>query len=337
MLNLKKTAVAVLALGSSAVFAGTMGPVCVPGSVTVPCETNAWGVGIYALYLEPNYSAPLSHIAAFSTGAGTDFVELDPRWSWGFKLEGAYYFSTGNDLNLNWYHVRRSTTRSFAGVVDVDNALLGVDGTAAISAVHDFEPEWDAVNLEFGQRVNFGERDVIRFHGGVQYTRIHRDGTLTVTEVGATTGDIGGLTFGTGSVSTDVKFDGFGPRIGADMSYNLGNGFGIYANGAAALLIGRHNVDLFYTPTAAGTFVPTPFGFTAVNDSSHNAMSPELEAKLGIKYDFAMAQGDLTIDLGYMWVNYFNAQSFVYNGTEMHSADFSLHGPYLGIKWAGIV
>jgi len=312
MLNLKKTAVAVLALGSSAVFAGTMGPVCTPGNVTVPCERTAWDFGGQALYFEPT----------LGIGDGFEFDDFDGRfgdgrfggfrqfhsfnnnWNWGFKLEGSYHFHTGNDINVSWYHL------------DNDN-----DHRFGRFRMHD-QPQWDAVNVELGQHVDFSEWKVIRFHGGVEYARLENNRHARMD----------GFVFEgfDGRHSRDNHtFNGFGPRFGADMTYMLGNGFSVYANGATALLIGSSKFDHRIHPF---------FGFS--HDNSRTLMVPELEGKLGGKYTYPMAQGDLILDVGYMWINYFNAHHTIVRRpfhVDVRENDVAFNGLYFGLKWVGNV
>lgn len=329
MLNLKKTAVAVLALSSSAVFAGTMGPVCSAVNVTVPCESTAWDVGARALYLQPVYSGGGYSYAAINNN--NRYLDYNNTWGWGFMVEGSYHFETGSDANLNWYHFSRSANKSYT----VNNAgglgnLVSVTNTTTGNISTD--PKWDAVNLEFGQHVDFGEKKDIRFHGGVQYARIANTTTLSATLTGAIT-SVAGNAAGTYSVSYQRKptYNGFGPRVGADMGYAWGNGLGVYANGAMALLAGSSKVAISATDNQ---------GNSLTQSASKSTIAPELEAKLGLSYDYAVAQGDLTLDLGWMWVNYWNVTQSVAGIGPLSVAQeggFGVQGLYFGLKWLGNV
>ncbi|KTC84893.1 Lpg1974 family pore-forming outer membrane protein [Legionella brunensis] len=299
---------AALTLGSS-VFAGTMGPVCTPDNVTVPCASTAWDLGIQALYLRPTYSADNRHFAygGFQDINGTTvYRQLKTDWDWGFKLEASYHFNTGNDINVNWYHWDEDKTYVFS--------RPSLDGERFLTLHHHVKPKWDAVNAEFGQHVDFGLRKNIRFHGGLQFARLQQREYSPYTEIfpdGST---------GTGANRLKFKYSGVGPRIGTDMSYDLTNNFAVYGNAATAILVGDNEV--------IDTSDVSP------NRGSHTSVVPELEAKLGAKYTHLIAKGTLILDGGYMWINYFDTFHMVQENVRGQT-DFALNGPYVGIKWIG--
>jgi len=322
MLNLKKTAVAVLAFGSSAVFAGSMGPVCSAVNVTVPCEATAWDFGAKALYLKPQVGTN----SGYSPVVSTDVVDHAPNYNWGFQIEGSYHFNTGNDLNINWYHLSKSS-QAFLGAQPASTFAFptGVATTELTAASLSTDPKWDAVNIEFGQHVDFGDNKAIRFHGGAQYARLANK--TTTSSISTFRGTLVGDATGYAQTTTySPTYNGFGPRLGMDMSYDWGNGLGIYANGATAILAGTRS----FTATYADNLGNAASSF---NNNSRTAIVPAVDAKLGATYTYAMAQGDLTLDAGWMWTNYFNVRANV-NGDV---SDFGLQGPFVGLKWLGNV
>jgi hypothetical protein len=315
---LKNTAAAVIGLSSGAVFAGTMGPVCSAVNVTVPCEATAWEFGGKGIYFQPTLGGnDLASQRTYTLPNGETAIRgKNPSYAWGFFLEAGYHFNTGNDLNLNWYHLRKNNS----GVFTNYNSTNGATNYVTV------DPQWDMVNIEFGQHVDFGENKSIRFHGGAQYARLSADTSLTN---GQTT-NLTGI-----STVSNPTYNGFGPRVGADMAYDWGNGISIYANGAASLLAGTSKFN--NTVTVGGAVAPLAAGTTSVVGSTTQVV-PELDAKLGATYTYALAQGDLTLDAGWMWVNYFQVlQNSVFDASSAAQGNLGLQGPYVGLTWLGNV
>jgi hypothetical protein len=59
MQKCKKITAMLLSLLNGIVFAGTMGDVCQPMSLHLPCERNALAMKAHALYLVPSYAGNL--------------------------------------------------------------------------------------------------------------------------------------------------------------------------------------------------------------------------------------------------------------------------------------
>lgn len=307
MLNLKKTAIALAVFSSSASFGGSMGPACLPGNVTVPCEGLGWDIGVQALYLQPIFD---SSRAFGLTSSG--FRELNNKWDWGYNLVGAYHFNTGNDVRFNWMHY---DANSQAGT------YLGLTPFGAAAYTQQNTNKFDQVNMVLGQHVDMGLIKNTRFYGGLQYASIRSDFLLSYrTPVVGTVTGVNGY--------SNADFNGVGPVFGIDYSYDLLRGISLTANTAGSILYGSSR--------NTNGFVFLPSGLVPASSYvSKKSIVPSFEAKLGLNYAHTMAQGVISLSGGYQVLNYLNAFTLVGTTTGISNSNYGLFGPYLGLNWHG--
>ncbi|MFA5960525.1 MAG: Lpg1974 family pore-forming outer membrane protein [Tatlockia sp.] len=314
----KKTTLAIIALLLNKVaFAGTMGPVCTPGDVTVPCEATHWDIGAQALYLQSVYSADKEY--EFNPQG---FIHsMNQKWGFGYRLEGSYHFYMGNDVTMTYINYDKESHRfGFAGAIPF--AFAFEPSSLKI------ENQFDQANLVLGQHVDISARKQLRFYGGLQYAKIRVDTTDQFTTVPTVL-----LRRGATGIAEyrDTDFNGFGPAVGIDYNYNVVNGLSLTANSAFSLLYGtnRYNSGFIVGPSGAV--------FSAFQHSQKTVV-PSFEGKLGLKYSQDCAQGTLNLEGGFQALNYFNAletRRFYGLVQYHHASNFALYGPYLGAKWVG--
>jgi hypothetical protein len=317
-------------------------PMHISHTSTCSCKKPLWTVGVQALYLKPSFGGNGLGYSSFSNygndipgnlvdvnGATNYISNMNPQRSWGFRLEGDYSLDGINDLNINWGHFNETTT----GHLPLGTLFAGSAGGLYAGYIR-VAPSWDAINAEAGHRFVFDTNKALRLHVGVAFARIKNKFTNYP------------QLYRTGNplfVTTDtLSYKGFGPRFGGDFDYSFGCGWGVYAKGAGSLLVGsaKQSAHGYYD----FTFLTNTFPYSTGNYSqSHsNVVVPEVEAKLGLTYEHAFAQGKLGFDLGYLWMAYLNAVvsqvgADVYSSAISSSTttNFDLNGLYFGIKWTG--
>lgn len=321
---------------SSATFANSN-----PGSssapVTIPIVNNAWYVGVNALYLRPNlggnnlgytsfgnYGTDFNNVRVERNGAANDLNDITPDRAWGFQLNAGYRFCAANDIDINWYHFNDSTNGYFP-----TGTLFAGSASALYARQINLDSRWDAVNIEVGQRFDLNAMNMLRLHVGLNISRI--ENTVINYPSLTATGDPVFITH------DKITYTGIGPRLGADYLYHTSCGLGIFAKAGASLLVGKAE------QTVSGYHDLGGFNLYSTGNykqSNNNIVIPELDANLGIKYDYTLNQGVLGFNLGYMFTTYLNAiVSQVGTGvvsssiSTSSSTNFNLNGPYLGISW----
>lgn len=299
-----------LFVAASSAYSGDMGPACDKDNLNTPCANTGLNFAGRALYLQPGYGGSPwigERTVTNTTNNVTQQYGVKPGYSWGFFLEGSYHFSKGKDFNLNWYSLNNKANQS-------NNLASGGSRTSSITT------NWDAVNFEVGKSFKFGDIDLTRIHAGVEYARINAAKPFaTQNNVASPIININQAGYAAGN--TRSNFNGFGPRVGIDLNYNLPyawtEGFKAYANGAIAILSGS-----------------TKYNRTQLSGNdyqSSNQVVPELDIKLGLNYMHDIARGQLIFDAGWMWYDYISGVV----GGALGDGNVSFQGLYFGLKWQG--
>ena len=228
-----------------------------------------------------------------------------PSQKGGFKIaiDPLYLRSTPgtniNDSNFDW---------GFFSQVGYLFPATGNDLTVNYTYLRSGENvslDLDDVNLEVGQRLTTGAFDM-RLFTGIRYT--HLNYALDFSTPG-------------NKQSLTNLFHGFGPRMGVDVRYQLGNCscFGLDTHINTSLLVGNVSAK-------------TQNGMATIS-SSMNRIVPELDAKVGIDYTYPIPCGNksaFAVEVGYQTSNYFNAFDTAF---VRGSGDANFDGAYLEVKY----
>jgi Legionella pneumophila major outer membrane protein precursor len=315
---LNKITLAILSIVISGfVFAGTMGPSCIPVNVTVPCVCNKWDIAAQAIYFQPTYSAGKD----LETDLEGNLRTARLKWGWGYRLQGSYHFCTGNDLSMTLIHYdKTSKSGHFAEFTPYATTRIPFNLSLA--------NKFDQVNLILGQHVDMGTNQKMRFYGGIQYAKILVDTKnhfttvpIALTEIGITSLD----------KTHNTQFEGVGPVLGIDVSYHLLPCLSLTGNTAFAIPYGtsRFVEDFVLGPDNLVNFS---------NAHKKKVVTPSMEAKLGVKYIWECVHGILHLEGGYQVINYFNlfqTKGQIESTMGKPKSDFGLYGPYFGAKWVG--
>lgn len=314
-------------------------------SIIYVCDANAdnvWSVSASALYLKPSFGgnglgyssfgnyAGADNQQVISTTNGTNYIyNIEPNRRFGFQIGGAYHYTCVNDLTLDWYHLYESVndhlpdTSMFSGSVDGYYA-----GDIELAS------KWDAVNLELGQDIHWRTNELLKLHAGLGYARIKNTFTNYPKLF---------LTSSPYFVSRDIiSYSGMGPRFGVDFSHLFNNGLSIYLKTAGSLLLGRARQAITgYKDDVNSIYGIIPYGTNNFVSSNSNIIVPEVEAKLGVNYEYKLPnESSLDFNLGYMWMTYMRA-IVVYSGIGIvgssigapNSTHFDLNGAYFSLGW----
>ena len=307
-------------------------------------------IGAYALYMQPalggaelgfgtfnNYSGGNDFGSFTSQNGGPNAINIiTPMRNWGFAIESTYAYTASDPINISWYHYEKTQSKIFPSFSQFSGNL---DGLYAGGPVQ-LKTEWNAVNLDFGKKLFLTETKPVTLYAGLAYIDINNifntnPKVLPTTPILMTTRD-------------KLNYSGFGPRIRGDTEAMIWPHTNVYFKAASSLFVGV----LKQNSSGYVNFTDDTYGLQLYGNgnnvaSYHSVVIPELEAQIGLQYDYRINHNQLTLNVGYFWMSYINAIRAVINTGFVNStnadvgtgpdfirkANYTLNGFILGLNF----
>jgi len=341
-----------------------------PLAVYVPNLCPGWELSAGFLYLRPGAdNLGWATITTFLPVENPQWAveALDPENQPGFSVGVRRILPcSGKDIQANWEHLRTSDS-AFAAVDDLDTQWIspfsqtGPSTSESANQVGIFhfktaegqvDFDYDMVNLDVGQSVNFGPNTRVRFFAGLSFVRLreqlvstfYNDPNVNPVPPVVAPSDPDLLYITLNNTST---YTGVGPRLGLSTHYNLCGGLTLVGQLSGAIL--------------EGWMQPAQYSFAGVFDdnadieqiSSDSVMQVVYasDAKLGVAYCRPLGRVSvLTLECGYKAAFYANPfatyetstnvlpldiGSLSTNSMRHTPSDFTLSGLYAscGLRW----
>lgn len=327
----------------------------------IPSQEPGFGASIAGLLLQPNTTSLV--YAVYTTPLPVPSPnwyqkQITPQYRGAFDLEVKYNFSEKDNnhdqAKLNWLHFNSSYSKGFVSPNNSDSVgpvfYYGpleqfLVNTSAIGKV---KFGVDQVNLIYGHSIELTRKIQIKPYFGVSFVNLKEDMTNLYNGSDPVAGPYSHTMY------VNSKFTGFSPRLRLDANYFFKSNFGINAKMAGNIFIGQTSNSTYFDSITGFTSGKIPSNVTPTRTQMANQYNttvvPEVDSEIGLFYTTKLVNDTkLTIQVGYMFVDYINSINQVLPNTLVPGAwelgsvaivnqsqqrsDLSLNGPYVRLVW----
>lgn len=271
---------------------------CDPSSLDNVRASHRTGISGTFLYLQPQtldipFAIPVDGFGGLAVPTGPTLF-VDPSHHPGFRIGLSDNRTSDSSTSADFWHYQSQARSdgSLPGGTDVFNALLVHPNTTSVagdslSAAANFDIDFIIVDAHYRTTLHETDLFAIDLTAGARYARIEQDLHAIYSILGTT------------NVTTDLSFDGVGPRIGLEFERPFDSDrFQLFIRGYGSMLLGRVTANFSQTNALIG-------GVQATTSMSDNRFIPTTELEIGL--DWHSSNGNWRLSGGYYIATYHNA------------------------------